>query len=269
VITATVLTKNSAATLLATLESLRRFPEVLILDTGSTDKTLEIGRSFPNVRIVEREFQGFGKTHNVASELAAHDWILSIDSDEILSPELGSEILLLELDSQCVYSIDRHNYFEGKHIQCCAGWYPDRIIRLYNRKSTQFSEDRVHEKIISDGFRIVPLSHALIHTPYQTIEQFLHKMQVYSTLFADQNAGVKHSSLGKAIRHGLAAFLKSYFLKRGFLGGREGFIISLYNGHTAYYKYLKLAFQNNCSLREQLGSVKIESTKSALQSELD
>lgn len=243
-ISATILTKNSEATLATTLESLKRFPEVLILDTGSADRTLEIAKAFPNVRIVNEGFQGFGKTHNVASGLATHDWILSVDSDEVLSPELSAEILGLSLDSKCVYSLDRHNHFRGKHIKYCAGWHPDRIVRLYHRKATQFSDDRVHEKIITQNSRVVPLRHRLIHTPYRTMEEFLNKMQFYSTLFAEQNAGVKKSSLGKAIAHGLAAFLKSYILKRGFLGGSEGFIISLYNGHTAYYKYLKLAFIN-------------------------
>jgi glycosyltransferase involved in cell wall biosynthesis len=245
VISATILTKNSEATLAGAIASLRGFPEVLIFDTGSTDRTLEIAESFPNVRIVKGAFQGFGKTHNLASSLASHDWILSIDSDEIVSPELSSEILKLVLVPDAVYSLDRHNYFQGKHIKYCAGWHPDRIVRLYHRKMTQFSEDRVHEKIIASGLRVVPLYHRLIHTPYRTIEEFIHKMQFYSTLFAEQNAGKKQSSLGKAIAHGVAAFFKSYLLKRGFLAGREGFIISVYNGHTAYYKYLKLAFREH------------------------
>ncbi len=242
-ISATILTKNSEETLAASLASLKNFPEVLILDTGSTDRTLKIASSFPNVRIVKETFQGFGNTHNLASNHASYDWILSIDSDEVLSPELSSEILKTALDPRTVYSLDRHNHFQDKHIRCCAGWHPDRIVRLYHRKTTQFTEDHVHEKIIISDLKIIPLRNRLIHTPYRTIEEFLNKMQFYSTLFAEQNSGKKQSSLSKAIGHGLAAFLKSYFLKRGFLGGREGFIISLYNGHTAYYKYLKLAFR--------------------------
>lgn len=240
-ISVTILTKNSQETLKETLESLKHFPEVILYDTGSTDRTLEVGAGFKNVRIVEGEFQGFGKTHNAASSLATYDWILSVDSDEIVSDPLREEILGLELDQGAVYSVDRHNYFQGKYIRCCAGWHPDWVLRLYHRKSTRFSEAKVHEAIVTEGLTVVPLRHRLIHTPYRTIEEFLNKMQLYSTLFAEQNAG-KKSSLSKAIGHGLAAFFKSYVLKRGFLGGREGFIISLYNGHTAYYKYLKLAF---------------------------
>ena len=242
-ISATILTKNSEETLAATLESLRSFPEVLVVDTGSADRTLEIAKGFANVRVLLKPFQGFGKTHNIASSLAANDWILSIDSDEVLSFELAAEILGKNLDRSSVYSLDRHNYFQGKHIKYCAGWYPDRIVRLYHRKTTRFTDDAVHEKILTPNLKIVPLAHRLIHTPYRTIDQFIHKMQLYSTLFAEQNRE-KKSSLTKAIAPGLAAFFKSYILKRGFLGGKEGLIISLYNGHTAYYKYLKLALQS-------------------------
>lgn len=250
-ISVTILTKNSQETIAATLESVRSFPEVLILDTGSTDQTLQIAASFANVRIIQKPFQGFGKTHNLASTLASHDWILSIDSDEVLSPELSSEILGLQLKRPVVYSVDRHNHFQGKHIRCCAGWHPDRIVRLYHRETTQFTEDLVHEKIDSTKLPIIALKNRLIHTPYRTIEEFLTKMQVYSSLFAEQNRDRKSSSLGKAIGHGLGAFLKSYILKRGFLGGRRGLIISLYNSHTTYYKYLKLAF---CNKRESFRS---------------
>ena len=114
----------------ATLDSLTCFPEVLIVDTGSTDATLEIAHRYPNVRLVEKPFQGFGKLHNLASQIASHDWILSIDSDEILSPELIEEILLLPLNSSEVYSLNRCNYFQGKWMKCCSGWYPDPVIRL-------------------------------------------------------------------------------------------------------------------------------------------
>lgn len=239
-ISVTLLTKNSEQTLAATLESLRSFAEVLVYDTGSSDTTLSIAGTFPNVRIVNGVFTGFGPTHNTASDLASHDWILSIDSDEILSPELIEEIGNLRLDSPAVYQLQRHNFFNGKWIRWCGGWYPDPVIRLYNRKQTRFTEDAVHEKILSQGMRIIPLSSPLLHTPYRSIDDLLAKMQLYSTLFAEQNRMKKRSSLLQALIHGHAAFLKSYFFKRGFLGGAEGLIISLYNGHTAFYKYLKL-----------------------------
>jgi glycosyltransferase involved in cell wall biosynthesis len=240
----TILTKNCGDTLLATLQALQAFSEVIVLDTGSVDDTLEIAGEFPNVTIHHAEFKGFGPLHNEATSMASHDWVLSIDSDEIVTPELVREIQGLLLDPNCVYSIPRDNYFNGKKIRCCAGWYPDPVVRLYNRRKTRFSNDAVHEKILREDLKVVALQNSLKHTPYRTISDFLEKMQKYSTLFAEQNQGKKQSSFLKALIHGTTAFIKSYIFKRGLLGGKEGFIISLYNSQTAYYKYLKLAELN-------------------------
>jgi glycosyltransferase involved in cell wall biosynthesis len=243
-ISVTILTKDSGASLLATLQALQDFREIILLDNGSIDDTLEIAGQFRNVKIHQEEFVGFGPMHNKATALASNDWILSIDSDEVLTPELTAEILSLELDASCVYSMQRDNYFNGKRIRCCSGWYPDPVIRLYNRKKTKFSNDAVHEKIITEGLKVVPLIYTLKHTPYRTISDFLDKMQKYSSLFAMQNRGRKKSSFLKALVHGTSAFCKSYIFKCGIFGGKEGFIISLYNSQTSYYKYLKLAELN-------------------------
>lgn len=238
-ISITVLTKNSAATLKKTLTSLSRFPEICVFDTGSTDETLQIAAEFPNVRIHQGIFSGFGPTHNQASNLAAYDWILSIDSDECLTPELAEEILTLSLDPSCVYEIRRHNFFNEKRIRGCSGWDPDFVIRLYHRKHARFNDAQVHERLLFPGLRKVRLKHPLLHTPYLRIEDFLSKMQNYSTLFARDKKNTR-VSLTSALLHSSWAFLKSYLFKRGFLSGREGLIISLYNSHTTFYKYLKL-----------------------------
>jgi len=240
-ISVTILAKNSSETIGPVLESLKDFSEVLLIDTGSSDRTKEIANQFSNVRIIDLPFQGFGNTHNIASQLASNDWILSIDSDEIVTPELSNEILHCQLDPKNVYVLNRQNYFNGKWMKGCSGWYPDPIVRLYHRESTQFNNADVHEKVLSDHLGKVRLKGDLIHTPYLSIESLLAKMQLYSTLFAKQNKS-KTSSLGKALLHAFSAFMKNYFFKRGFLGGKEGFIISLYNAHVTYYKYLKLAY---------------------------
>ena len=239
-ITATVLTKNNQKTLKKTLDSLTKIPEVIVLDSGSTDETLKIAQTYPNVTIHSSPFLGFGPMHNYGAKLANYDWILSIDSDEILSEPLSQEILTLSLDPQNIYSLNRQNYFNGKQIKWCGGWYPDPVIRLYNRKMTKFSEDLIHEKVEQNDLNIVSLNSPLFHTPYLEIGDFLEKMQHYTTLFADQKRG-EESSLGRALLHSWGAFIKSYIFKRGFLGGKEGFIISAYNSHTAFYKYLKLS----------------------------
>lgn len=238
-ISVTILTKNSEKYIAQVLNSVQSFDEVLIYDTGSQDNTLKIAASYPNTTILKEAFEGFGETHNKASSRAKHDWILSIDSDEIVSPELDREINKTKLDLNTVYSFPRHNYFNNKFIKWC-GWYPDVQFRLYNRKTTHFTSDKVHESIIVKNLKIVQLKSPIIHYSYASISDFLNKMHYYSSLFAEQNKNKKSSSPCKAVLHGLFAFFKSYVLKLGFLGGYEGFLISTYNANTAFYKYVKL-----------------------------
>jgi glycosyltransferase involved in cell wall biosynthesis len=227
-----ILTKNSAATLKATLDSTRSFPEVLILDNGSTDATLALARTYPNVRIIEHPFIGFGPLRNLAARLATHDWILALDSDEVLSSPITAP-----LDPAFAYLFPRHNFYNNKRIRGC-GWDPEHVARLYHRDNAHFSEAQVHESLLAP--RLQSLSIPLLHTPYRSTADFLAKMQHYSTLFAEQNRG-KKSSFTKALGHGLFAFFRSYILKRGIFCGREGFLISLYNANTTFYKYIKLA----------------------------
>lgn len=247
-ISVTILTKNSAKYLKEVLNATTSFPEVVIYDTGSTDGTLKIAQQFPNVTIHQGSFIGFGPTHNEASSSAKYDWILSIDSDEIVTPEMAQTINSIALENNCVYSFPRHNYFNGKWIKWC-GWYPDRQIRLYNRLKTQFTDAQVHEAIIDTDMRLIPLEAPLQHYSYAVIADFLVKMQSYSDLFAKQYAGKRYSSPWKAMSHAWFAFFKSYVLKKGFRGGYEGFVISAYNAHTAFYKYLKL-YEANQKIKE-------------------
>lgn len=245
-ISVTILTRNSRKYLRAVLDSVKEFQEVLIYDTGSTDDTLLIAKEYPNVRVEIGIFEGFGITHNKASESAKGEWILSIDSDEIVSEAMAKKIETLKLDPRSVYSFPRHNYFNGKRIRGC-GWSPDYQMRLYNRTETRFTDADVHEAVIAEGLRVVEIDAPIIHYSYDTVSDFLSKMQSYSTLFARQYVGKRSSSPLKAAAHGFFAFFKSYIIKRGFLDGYEGFLISAYNGHTAFYKYMKLYEANKRS----------------------
>jgi len=243
----TILTKNSQKYLSEVLSALHLFDEVLVCDTGSTDHTLDIAKQFSNVIIYERPFVGFGPTHNIASLLAKHDWILSIDSDEVVTEDLANEMRVLSLTRGCVYSFPRHNEYRGKWIRWC-GWHPDRQVRVYHRLDTQFTDAQVHEAIETKDSKEIFLKSPLRHYSYHEVSDFLNKMHTYSSLFALQYKGKKSSSLSKAIAHGCYAFFKSYILKRGILGGQEGFEISFYNANTAFYKYLKLAEINRQSV---------------------
>ena len=245
-ITAVVLTKNSSETLKKTLDSLKDFKHVLILDTGSTDNSLEIAAAFTNVTIKKHPFTTFGALRNLAAEFVSTDWILTLDSDEVLSEKALKEISLLKLDPQKVYSFPRWNYFNDKFIQWC-GWYPDRVLRLYNKTKAHYSSDFVHERVLFPGLEEQKLLGPLEHFSYRHIADFLDKMQKYTTLFAEQNQYKKSSSPLKALLHSVFAFFKSYILQKGVLGGWEGFIIASYNSQTTFYKYLKLWELNNRS----------------------
>lgn len=242
-ITVCILAKNSASTIGATLASIVDFPEVLVLDNGSTDETVAIAASYPNVKVMNQPFIGFGALRNKAASYASNDWILALDTDEILSPKLIDEIKQLRLESKTAYSMPRHNYYNGKHIKGC-GWYPDRVIRLYNRTSTRYSDAEVHESVKRSGINVIPLKHPIRHTPFRSTAEFLAKMQHYSSLYAHQHTNKKSASPLKALGHSLFAFLRAYFFQKGFLLGAEGFIVSLYNSNSVFYKYIKLWEEN-------------------------
>ena len=239
-ISITILTKNSAACLAECLSALEAFDEVVIVDNGSTDSTKAIASGFRNVTLYEHPFIGFGPLKNVAVDKASNDWILSVDSDEIVAPELVREILGLELDSNSLYAIHRDNYYHRRLIRGC-GWQNDRVERLFNRRSTRFDDKRIHEGIARrDGMKTVLLQGRLKHYSYDNASQLIHKMQHYSTLWAEENQGRKKATPLKALLNGMVTFVKSYVLKSGWKYGYEGLLISISNANGAFYKYIKL-----------------------------
>ncbi len=241
-----ILTKNSEKSLDRALESTISFPDVIVLDSESTDSTKSIASKYPNVRFYVRPFCGFGPMRQVADSLSTYDWIFALDSDEVLSPSLIQTLHSISTDSKNVYRFPRHNFYNDKWIRWC-GWYPDKQIRLYNKKMTSFSKALVHEKVETGHMQIIDLKSPIFHYSYNNMDDFLVKMRLYSSLFSDQYHGKKKSSMMRALGHSSYAFIKSYFLQRGFLGGKEGLLISLYNSHTTFYKYLKLWEKNKHS----------------------
>ena len=238
-ISVTILLNGSPPYINQIVKALRGFDEVLIYDNKASEESLFTCRLYPNVTIISGPFIGFGPMHNQASDRAKNEWILSLDSDEIPSSALIEEIQKTPLDPNCVYSIPRRNFYNGKWIRG-NGWWPDYALRLYNKRYTQFSNAQVHESLETKKMHVITLKNCLEHYSYHSISDFLTKMQAYSSLFAKEWKGKKRSSPCKAALHGFFAFFKSYILKLGIRDGYEGFLISAYNGHTAFYKYLKL-----------------------------
>lgn len=244
-ISVTMLVKNSEKYLSQSLLALKDFSEIIVLDNGSSDRTLEIAAQFDNVKIHHHPFIGFGEMKNLASELAVNDWIINIDSDEIFSQELVEEISHLDFaDMNKVYSILRINHYRGKPIKTC-GWYPDYVKRLYNKNIVKFNNKKVHESLdIPDTVSQVTLKNSFLHYSFDSAEGLINKMQQYTTLFAQQQQFKKRASIGGAVLHGISAFIKNYFVKKGILSGADGFVISFANASGSYYKYVKLAERN-------------------------
>ena len=239
-ISVTVLTKNSAACLVECLNALEAFAEVVIIDNGSTDDTISIASGFKNVKLYEHPFTGFGPLKNLAVDHASNDWILSVDSDEIVTPELASEILSLNLDCNRLYAMKRDNYYHRKLIRGC-GWQNDSVQRLFNRKSSRFDDKLIHEGLqMNESLKTETLQGRLKHYTYDNASQLVQKMQHYSTLWAEEHHGRKKASPLKAVLYGFFTFLKSYVLKSGWIDGYQGVLISISNANGAFYKYIKL-----------------------------
>ena len=241
-----VIVKNAQSTLKECLESLRDFDEIILLDNGSTDATLQIAQDFNatygKLRVEQSEFIGFGALKNLCVSYARNEWILSLDSDEVLESSALSAIKTLELQPQNIYALSRKNLYKGEWIKAC-GWSPDFVWRLFNKNFTRFNENIVHESvIIPKEARKIHLSGHIKHYACNGMSQLLDKLQRYTTLYAEQNANsrTKTTSMTKATTHFAWGFIKNYFLRKGIFYGYKGFVISLCNALGSFFKYAKL-----------------------------
>ena len=238
-ISVVVLAKNNEQTIKKTLESLSKFDDVVVYDNGSSDNTKNIAKSFSNVNLIEGEFKGFGWTKNQAASFAKNDWILIIDSDEVVDNELFNELENIILNQDTVYKLNFKAFYKDVQVKYC-GWNNQKIKRLYNKKITAYNSNDVHEDILTDGLKIEFIKGNVEHYSYQTISQFIIKADRYSTLFAQNNVGKKSSSPSKAFFNGMYSFLRTYILKQGFRDGYVGLIVAYSHMVTNFYKYIKL-----------------------------
>lgn len=238
-ISVVVLAKNNEVTIEKTLKSLENFEDVVVYDNGSSDQTMEIVKNFSNVNLIEGKFKGFGWTKNQAASFAKNEWILIIDSDEVVDEQLFKTLQYKELNQNTVYQLNFKAFYKDIQVKYC-GWNNQKIKRLYNKTKTSYNSNDVHEDIITDGFNIELLDGNVEHYSYQSIEQFVNKANTYSTLFAKNNAGKKSSSPAKAFFNGAYSFIKTYIFKQGFRDGYVGLIIAYSHMVTNFYKYIKL-----------------------------
>jgi glycosyltransferase involved in cell wall biosynthesis len=240
-----VITKNEARHIADCLKSVAFADEWVVLDSGSSDATCDIAQSL-GARVEQTEsWPGFGAQKNRALGLAQGDWVLSIDADERVSPELALSIQAALKQEQAGatgnagYEMSRLSRFCGQWMRH-GDWYPDRVVRLFRRTQGRFSNDLVHERLEVEG-RIERLAGELLHDTMPTLHDAIEKMNRYSTGRAlDKARHGGRGGLGPAMLHGAWAFLRCYLLKRGFLDGRLGFVLAVYVAEGTYYRYLKM-----------------------------
>ena len=236
-----IIARDAEATMQRCLESVAWADEIVVVESGSADRTADICREFGAKVHQTPDWPGYGPQKNRALELATGDWVLSLDSDEWVTPALRAEIerTLGSPGDAAAFKAPRRSSFCGRSMRH-SGWWPDYVTRLFRRGAARFSQDPIHERVIVTG-AIGKLAQPILHESITDLDQMIAKMNLYSTTSAgDLFRNGRRASLGTALLHGGWAFVRTYFLRAGFLDGREGFMLSVANAEGAYYRYLKL-----------------------------
>lgn len=244
-ISAVVLANNEETNIARCLESLQWIDEVLVLDSGSTDRTPQVAQSYHNTKFIKVDWQGYAATKQLGVGKAKNDVIFWVDADEEISIELRKEVeakweqLNNSWAAKPVYTMPRKTFFMGEWIRYC-GWYPDRQKRLFNRRYARFNTSAVHEDVeLTEGGVVAALKCDILHYSFQSIDKYFLKMNTYGKLGADElkRKGKKVAFI-KLVFKPLWSFIQSYFIRLGILQGKTGFIISFGNAYSKFIKYV-------------------------------
>ena len=241
-----IITYNEAANIEACLKSVSFADEIIVVDSGSTDGTPDLARAMGVVVHVTADWPGFGHQKNRALDLAQYRWVLSLDADERVPPELAEQIRRVLVEGAATaYEVPRLTQFCGRWIRHC-GWTPDYVLRLFKRGSAHFSNDLVHERVVLSHGVPSRLSPPLLHYSYPTPSHYWRKLEQYSQAWALQRfaCGQKNSMLRAGLA-GVVAFLRSYFFRLGFLDGAMGFAVCTMQAQAAFGKYFALYCLNH------------------------
>jgi glycosyltransferase involved in cell wall biosynthesis len=238
-ISATIITKNEESNIADCLESLTWADEIVVVDSGSTDRTVEIARGYTQKVFVE-EWRGQGDQKNRAAELAQGPWIFSIDADERATPELAHEIRdVITNGDRCAYAMRRKNYYNDQWINHC-GWWPDWVKRVFKKGAARFSLDMIHDSLQVSS-PVGKLKHPIIHYSFKTPVDFLNRAYWYAYHQArEMHAQGRRSSTWTAITHALFAFFQTYMLRLGFINGTAGLLVAMSNFVGVFYRYMML-----------------------------
>jgi glycosyltransferase involved in cell wall biosynthesis len=238
-LTVIIVAKNEAHNIAECVRSAMFATEVIVLDSGSTDGTPDIAQS-EGAKVVSTDWPGYGLQQTRGIAMARSDWVLSLDADERISASLQAEVLkVIHNPSADGYRVPRLSSMCGTFIHH-SGWRPDYTLRLVKREKAGFTDHFLHAHMTVNGSR-ADLTESLIHYSYRDLDDVLEKLNRYASGNAkDLNTKGVQGSLSKAITHGFWAFVRTYIFRLGFLDGRYGFILAVYNAESTYYKYLKL-----------------------------
>jgi len=243
-ISVSIITKNEEKNISRCLDSLSWSDDIIIVDSGSTDKTLNICKKF-QCKIIRTEWLGFGRTKQIGVNHAKYDWVFSIDADEEVSKELSENIKsIVKNSSYKGFFVKRKSFYLGRQINY-SGWQNDFPLRLFNKKYGNFNSRDVHEKVVMRTSEISRLDLPIIHYPYNDIEAHLKKINLYTSLGSIELFNKRKKVL--LIYPFLAAFfkfLKTFIIKKGFLDGKEGLILSILSSFYVFLKYIKLWLLN-------------------------
>ncbi len=234
-----MITRDAAGLLADCLASASFAREIVVVDSGSRDDTVEIARRC-GARVVAHPWSGFGAQKNFAVGCATHDWVLCLDADERLTSELASAIrAAMEKPDAAAYAMARRNRFLGRWLAHGEG-YPDWNVRLFDRRRARWTEDPVHEHVVADG-RVARLSGDLLHASAESIDDYMAKQNRYTTLQAEaMHARGERASIARLVVSPLVRFLRFYVVKFGFLDGVAGLVHIAIGCHNSFMKYAKL-----------------------------
>jgi len=238
-LSAVLITRNAASQLAGCLDSLAFCDEILVVDSGSDDGTIALAEA-RGARVIQAEWRGFGPQKQYAVEQAAHDWVLCLDADERVTPRLQESILkALTAPNQHAYRFPRCNLFLGRRLRHGEG-YPDWSLRLFDRRRARWSDDAVHEKVISAG-EVGTLEGDLLHDSAETLDAYLGKQNRYTTLAAQQAfSSGRRAHAGHLLLSPLLRFVKFYLFRLGFLDGLPGLVHILIGCGNSFAKYAKM-----------------------------
>lgn len=251
-ITVTIIALNEERNIARAIESARFADEVLVIDSGSIDRTTKIAESL-GARVINNPWPGYGQQKNFAQDRAAHDWVLNIDADEEIPPELAAEIRR-KLEEQAKgegsargFFFPRKTFYLGQWIRH-GGWYPNHLVRLADRRFARWTEPNVHERLEVKG-TVAALDQALLHHSFPTIKDQILTNVSFSHLGSQEllRAGHRPSRVRLLVKP-VGKFMETYLIKRGFLDGWAGFIISV---NAAYSMFMKYAYLLETDIRDE------------------